>query len=207
MENWDQKKLESVIASKQSKQPPTDIVCKYFLEALDTRKYGWFWECPNGGDACKYRHALPPGYVLKSKKKDKDGEDDKEQISLEEFLESERHKLGTNLTPITLETFQDWKRKRLERKEMEEKEKNKSKEAEFRAGKLLVSGKDLFTFNPDLFQDDEDEDDDVEQIDYRALRQEQNEEEVEVVPVDESLFNESALENLDLGDSSQHILL
>lgn len=28
-----------------------------------------FWKCPNGSD-CKYRHALPPGYVLKSQMKE-----------------------------------------------------------------------------------------------------------------------------------------
>ena len=27
-----------------------------------------FWQCPNGRE-CKYRHALPPGYVLKSQMK------------------------------------------------------------------------------------------------------------------------------------------
>jgi len=27
-----------------------------------------FWQCPNGKE-CKYRHALPPGYVLKSQMK------------------------------------------------------------------------------------------------------------------------------------------
>lgn len=36
-------------------------VCKYFLDALEKRLYGWFWVCPNGGDKCQYRHALPPG--------------------------------------------------------------------------------------------------------------------------------------------------
>ena len=30
---------------------------------------GRFWQCPNGGKDCKYRHALPPGYVLKSQMK------------------------------------------------------------------------------------------------------------------------------------------
>lgn len=85
MDKWDQKKLEEVVQSKSGKQPPTDIVCKYFLEAIETSKYGWFWECPNGGSSCKYRHALPPGFVLKSKSK----AEEKEEISLEEFLESE----------------------------------------------------------------------------------------------------------------------
>lgn len=28
-----------------------------------------FWKCPNG-DECKYRHALPPNYVLKSQMKE-----------------------------------------------------------------------------------------------------------------------------------------
>lgn len=27
-----------------------------------------FWQCPNGKE-CQYRHALPPGYVLKSQMK------------------------------------------------------------------------------------------------------------------------------------------
>lgn len=87
MENWDQKKLEEVINKKSSKQPPTDIVCKFFLEAIESSKYGWFWECPNGGDNCKYRHALPPGFVLKSQQAKK--AENKKEISLEEFLESE----------------------------------------------------------------------------------------------------------------------
>jgi hypothetical protein len=86
MDNWDQQKLEEVVQSKSGKQPPTDIVCKYFLEAIESSKYGWFWECPNGGAACKYRHALPPGFVLKSKNSKAE---EKEEISLEEFLESE----------------------------------------------------------------------------------------------------------------------
>ena len=28
-----------------------------------------FWQCPNSKE-CKYRHALPPGYVLKSQMKE-----------------------------------------------------------------------------------------------------------------------------------------
>lgn len=102
MDTWDQKKLEEVVQSKSQKQPPTDIVCKYFLEAIESSKYGWFWECPNGGTSCKYRHALPPGFVLKSKN---NKADEKEEISLEEFLESEVS-LGTN--GGLLESRGDW---------------------------------------------------------------------------------------------------
>lgn len=61
-------------------------VCKYFLEAIENNKYGWFWVCPAGGDNCMYRHALPPGFVLK---KDKKKEELEEEISLEELIESE----------------------------------------------------------------------------------------------------------------------
>ena len=44
------------------------------------------------------------------KKQDKD---EKNEISLEELIEEQRTKLGTNLTKITLETFSDWKKKKV----------------------------------------------------------------------------------------------
>lgn len=44
---------------------------------------------PNGGDKCHYRHALPPGFVLRSEKKAKEDAAKKEKISLEDFLEVE----------------------------------------------------------------------------------------------------------------------
>ena len=56
------------------KQKPTDIVCKFFLEAVEKSKYGWNWECPNGV-TCHYKHCLPVGYVLRKKT----NKDDKEQ--------------------------------------------------------------------------------------------------------------------------------
>lgn len=45
MADWDQDKLESVINRKalENDNKPTDIVCKFFLEAIDDQKYGWFW--------------------------------------------------------------------------------------------------------------------------------------------------------------------
>ncbi|CAJ0891148.1 803_t:CDS:2, partial [Entrophospora sp. SA101] len=49
IDKWDQKKLEEVVTSKHGNpKTTTDIVCKYFLEAIENQKYGWFWECPNG---------------------------------------------------------------------------------------------------------------------------------------------------------------
>lgn len=64
-ENWDVEKLQSVVLSKKgNQQTTTDKVCKFFIQAIEDGRYGWFWICPNGGDQCKYKHALPPGYVL-----------------------------------------------------------------------------------------------------------------------------------------------
>lgn len=82
------------------------IVCKFFIQAIESEKYisptpdkpalsdnhcyrfGWFWECPNG-ESCQYRHALPPGFVLKSQKKAAEEAEKANTISLEEFLEVE----------------------------------------------------------------------------------------------------------------------
>lgn len=59
---------------------------------MEKSKYGWFWECPSKAK-CIYRHALPPGFVLK---KDKKKEDKKDEISLEDLIERERANLGPN---------------------------------------------------------------------------------------------------------------
>lgn len=61
-DDWDEEKLRKVVLSKKGNQiTSTDKVCKFFIEAIEDGKYGWFWVCPNGGDKCKYKHALPPG--------------------------------------------------------------------------------------------------------------------------------------------------
>lgn len=63
--DWDEEQLRKVVLSKKGNQrTTTDKVCKYFIEAIEDGKYGWFWTCPNGGDKCMYKHALPPGYVV-----------------------------------------------------------------------------------------------------------------------------------------------
>ena len=48
---------------KKRGKVPSNIVCKYFLDAVKKKQYGWKWECPNGDD-CHYRHSLPEGYIL-----------------------------------------------------------------------------------------------------------------------------------------------
>ncbi|TDL25757.1 hypothetical protein BD410DRAFT_784790 [Rickenella mellea] len=157
MDQWDEEKLRSVVLSKHGNpRTTTDIVCKYFIEAIETGKFGWFWECPNGDDKCQYRHALPPGFVLKSQKKAMDDAAKANTISLEDFLEVERHKLGSNLTPVTPETFAKWKATRLNQKEAEAEAQRKAKDAQHAAGKSVgMSGRDLFSYNPEWFEDEE----------------------------------------------------
>ena len=53
---------------------------------MEKKQYGWFWVCPNGGKDCHYRHALPPGYVLKSQMKAL-LEEEAEKITVEEEIE------------------------------------------------------------------------------------------------------------------------
>lgn len=65
--DWDEEQLRKVVLSKKGNQKTTtEKVCKYFIQAIEDGKYGWFWICPNGGDKCMYKHALPPGYVPSS---------------------------------------------------------------------------------------------------------------------------------------------
>lgn len=66
------------------------------MEAVEKSKYGWFWQCPVG-ENCIYRHALPPGFVLK---KDRKKEDKRDEITLEELIEKERAALGPKQTKV-----------------------------------------------------------------------------------------------------------
>ncbi|KAJ4354408.1 Translation machinery-associated protein 46 [Didymosphaeria variabile] len=149
MDDWDEEKLRNVVMSKHGNpKTTTDKVCKYFIDAVENQKYGWFWICPNGGDKCMYKHSLPPGFVLKTKEQRAAEKALMENsplatLTLEDFLESERHKLSGTLTPVTEETFAKWKKERMDKKAAEEQAK-KMREATGRAmfekGDWQVSG-------------------------------------------------------------------
>jgi hypothetical protein len=167
--DWDEAKLQAVVMSKKGNQrTTTDKVCKFFISAIEEGKYGWFWICPNGGDKCMYRHALPPGFVLKTKEqraaeKALMDKSPLKTLTLEDFLESERHKLTGTLTPVTPETFAKWKKERLDKKAAEEQART-AKENTGRA--LFESGKwrDV--------DDSEDESDDEDAWNLAKLRRE-----------------------------------
>lgn len=103
--------------------------------------------------------------MLKSQEKKKK---DTEEISLEAFLETERHKIAGTRTPVTLETFTKWKNERVKKKEAAEEEERKKKEEKRAAGKITgLSGRDLFTFDRTLLEEVDDDD----QEDYLDISQ------------------------------------
>lgn len=183
MDTWDEAKLKEVVEKKHgvsgdnAGRPGTDIICRHFLEAVERSKYGWFWECPSG-TKCKYRHALPPGFVLK---KDQKKEDKKDEISLEDLIERERANLGPNQTRITLETFLSWKKRKLSEKKDKATKDEEKKRNDFKAGRQVgISGREMFSFNPELAAGDiEDgdeafdsyllDDEDADDIEYKEL--------------------------------------
>ena len=74
-------------------------------------------------------------------------------LTLEDFLESERHKLTGTLTPVTEETFAKWKKERVDKKQAEE-EAKKMKDATGRA--MFEKG----DWQVDSEADSDDDDDD-----------------------------------------------
>ncbi|XP_060822697.1 zinc finger CCCH domain-containing protein 15 homolog [Bombus pascuorum] len=181
MDKWDEDKLKEVVEKKHGSgnRPTTDIICKHFLEAVEKSKYGWFWECPSG-QKCIYRHALPPGFVLK---KDKKKEDKKDEISLEDLIETERANLGPNQTKITLETFLAWKKRKLKEKKEQALKDEEKRRNDYKAGRQVgISGREMFYFNPELAAGDgiddgdeaissyvREEDETEEKVEYREL--------------------------------------
>ncbi|XP_053606658.1 zinc finger CCCH domain-containing protein 15 homolog [Plodia interpunctella] len=191
MDNWDEDKLKEVVEKKHGEdkqRPTTDIICKHFLEAVEKSKYGWFWECPSGSK-CIYRHALPPGFVLKRDKKKID--EKKNEISLVDLIERERAALGPNQTKITLETFLAWKKKKIKEKQDALVKAEEQRRTDYKAGRAVgLSGREMFSFDPalaaaddedeavDLATYDEDEQDDLTQyreVDFQTIGMEASE--------------------------------
>lgn len=147
--------------AKIGKMPDTIITCKDFVAAVEKSQYGFNWVCPNGGEACPYRHMLPAGYVLKKDKgkKGQDGDDSEDELTVEEKIEKKRAALpASGLTPVTLASFTAWKERKAKAKQEElearivaEQAKGKKNTAQM----AFMSGRALFTYNPDLFEDAE----------------------------------------------------
>ena len=86
---------------------------RFFLDAIEKSKYGWKWMCPNGID-CHYRHCLPAGFTLKKNANKTDGKD---EVLVEDIIDQQRENIVKGEgTPVTLERFLEWKKRRLEKK-------------------------------------------------------------------------------------------
>lgn len=84
-------------------------------------------------------------------------------LTLEDFLESERHKLTGTLTPVTPESFAKWKKDRLDKKAAEE-QARQARESTGRA--LFESGNWRFT------EEDASDDENDDAWNLEKLRQE-----------------------------------
>lgn len=110
-----------------------------------------------------YKHSLPPGFVLKTKEqraaeKALMDKSPLKTLTLEDFLESERHKLTGKLTPVTPETFAKWKKERLDKKQAED----QAREAKEATGRAMFE-KGGWDESDDSDEDDGDGDDDEEE--------------------------------------------
>ena len=159
----------------------TEIVCKFYLDAVQGNQLGWMWQCANG-DGCIYRHCLPQGYVLTGGATAANDEDeDDEPVPIEEQVEMERATLVTaQLTPVTEATFLGWlaqKKKQVEEQEEAAKKDVKTKK-DLRMG---TSGRELFVMDPSLFVDEDDAIDDFDRdLDYRLSDADEGEGEAEL---------------------------
>jgi len=195
MDDWDDEKLAEVVGKKHGNEKTmttTDIICKHFLEAVENSKYGWFWACPNGGKECKYRHALPPGFVLK---KDKKKVEKTEETSIEELIEQKRSELSAQtkaLTPVNLQTFVAWKKRKLREKADAEKKNNEDKKKKMKSGVTVgMSGRDMFLFDPKMVSNEDDDEEGGEAYDLSKLSREDGDEDEEApVKVHEIKFDE-----------------
>lgn len=96
-------------------------------------------------------------------------------LTLEDFLESERHKLTGTLTPVTPESFAKWKKERLDKKAAEE-EARKAKEA---TGRALFESGNWKTESDEEESDEEEDDEDDEEGNEKAWNLERMRKETE----------------------------
>ncbi|XP_026046052.1 zinc finger CCCH domain-containing protein 15-like [Astatotilapia calliptera] len=96
------------------------------------------------------------------------------------FVSLQRAALGPNVSRITLETFLAWKKRKRQEKVDKAREEMEKKKADFKAGKsLVVSGREVFEFRPELVDDDDDEADDTRYAD----EEEEEEEEIDTTDI------------------------
>ncbi|KAK2502102.1 hypothetical protein MC885_006419 [Smutsia gigantea] len=128
-----------VAAQKISKGAgPKSVVCAFFKQG----------QCTKGGK-CKFSHDL----ILERKC---------EKRSVYIDARDEELEKGPNVTKITLESFLAWKKRKRQGKIDKLEQDTERRKADFKAGKtLVISGREVFEFHPELVDDEEEEADDI----------------------------------------------
>jgi hypothetical protein len=86
-------------------------------------------------------------------------------LTLEDFLESERHKLTGKLTPVTPESFAKWKSERMDKKQAEQ----QAREQKEATGRAMFEKGD---WNRDIDEDEGGDDDDAWNLEKLRLETE-----------------------------------
>jgi len=130
-------------------------------------------------------------------------------LTLEDFLESERHKLTGSLTPVTPETFAKWKKERLDKKAADE-EARKAKEA---TGKAMFESGDWKQSEEESEEEDGDDNDGVWNLEamrreterLRALKEEERLAKANQEPLTgtNSTNGDTALSDVELEDTNE----
>lgn len=89
-------------------------------------------------------------------------------LTLEDFLESERHKLSGTLTPVTPETFAKWKRERMDKKAAED----QARQAKEATGRAMFEKGDWQGSGDEDSEDEEEDGDDDDAWNMEKLRRE-----------------------------------
>jgi len=131
------------------------ILACFFIQAVEEKKYGWFWECPNEGDNCPYFHKLPQDYIFKS-----DEVVVKDTRTLEEIIEERRSGISGG-TPVNAKTFKEWKDKKLQLKAEKEEESKNQRTKDIKSGHVKLTGREIILqqFENNKIQQEEEGDD------------------------------------------------
>ena len=182
---------------KKRTKVPSNIVCKFFLDAVKKKQYGWKWECPNG-DECHYRHSLPEGYILVTAKEKQEDMTSEEYMNLEAQIDEERARISANGTKVDEKSFLEWKKKRDEFRKLEDAERIEQEKKLHQKSKL--TGVQLFKKQAELFKDDEDAQDLKEEQEQEKKEREKEE---GIVGPDNDQVTKGVLEGEDKKDAEE----
>jgi len=128
----------------------------------------------------------------------------KDDFDLEGWIETQRNQLfsdGKELTRVTIETFTAWKKRKIEEKKELKKQEDQKKLRNFKQNKMLgISGRLMFTFNPALVEDEDDEDGNVYEMNYGSSSEDEGEEKVEFKQVEYGNEDYLNMEDLNINE-------